>query len=32
MVVFMGSYLRTSFGHVYLTDQLPMGFSPEEIE
>jgi len=32
MVVFMGTYLRTSFGHVYLTDQLPAGFSPKEIE
>jgi hypothetical protein len=32
MVVFMGTYLRTSFGHVYLTDQLPTGFSPEEIK
>ena len=32
MVVFMGTYLRTSFGHVYLTDQLPEGFSPGKIE
>jgi hypothetical protein len=32
MVVFMGTYLRTSFGHVYLTDQLPAGFSPEGME
>jgi hypothetical protein len=32
MVVFMGTYLRTSFGHVYLTDQLPAGFSPEGIQ
>jgi hypothetical protein len=32
MVVFMGTYLRTSFGHVYLTDQLPTGFSPEELK
>ena len=28
MVVVMGSYLRTSFGYVYLTDQLPAGFAP----
>jgi hypothetical protein len=32
MVVFMGTYLRTSFGHVYLTDQLPAGFSPEGLQ
>ncbi len=32
MVVFMGTYLRTSFGHVDLTDQLPAGFSPEGIQ
>jgi hypothetical protein len=28
MVVVIGSYLRTSFGYVYLTDQLPTGFAP----
>ena len=32
MVVFMGSYLRTFWGHVYLTDQLPPGFSPEALQ
>jgi hypothetical protein len=32
MVVFMGTYLRTSFGQAYLTDQLPAGFSPEGIQ
>lgn len=32
MVVFMGTYLRTSFGHVYLTDQLPDGFTPGRLE
>jgi hypothetical protein len=32
MVVFMGGYLRTFWGHVYLTDQLPEGFSPQELE
>jgi hypothetical protein len=32
MVVFMGTYLRTSYGHVYLTDQLPEGFSPGRLE
>ena len=32
MVVFMGGYLRTFFGHVYLTDQLPAGFSIEGLD
>lgn len=32
MVVSMGTYLRTSFGYAYLTDQLPTGFSAEEIK
>ena len=32
MVVVMGGYLRTFWGHVYLTDQLPAGFSPQELE
>jgi hypothetical protein len=32
MVVFMGGYLRTFWGHVYLTDQLPAGFSPQDLE
>jgi hypothetical protein len=32
MVVFMGGYLRTFFGHVYLTDQLPAGFAAPGIE
>jgi hypothetical protein len=32
MVVFMGGYLRTFFGHVYLTEQLPQGFSVEGME
>jgi hypothetical protein len=32
MVVFMGTYLRTSFGYVYLTEELPAGFSSKEIE
>ena len=32
MVVFMGGYLRTFWGHVYLTDQLPEGFTPQELE
>jgi hypothetical protein len=31
MVVFTGGYLRTFFGHVYLTDQLPAGFDPQSI-
>ena len=31
MVVFMGGYLRTFWGHVYLTNQLPAGFSPQEL-
>lgn len=32
MVVVMGGYLRTFFGYAYLTDQLPAGFSPEELK
>jgi hypothetical protein len=32
MVVFMGGYLRTFWGHAYLTDQLPAGFSPQELK
>jgi hypothetical protein len=32
MVVVMGGYLRTFWGHVYLTEQLPAGFSPQELE
>lgn len=32
MVVVMGGYLRTFFGHAYLSDRLPAGFSPEAIE
>jgi hypothetical protein len=32
MVVVMGGYLRTFWGHVYLTDQLPAGVSPQELE
>ena len=31
MVVFVGGYLRISFGFVYLPDRLPTGFSPEAI-
>jgi len=31
MVVFMGGYLRTFFGHVYLTDELPAGFDVQSI-
>jgi hypothetical protein len=31
MVVVMGGHQRAFFGHVYLTDLLPAGFSPEEI-
>jgi hypothetical protein len=32
MVVVMGGYLRTFWGHAYLTDQLPAGVSPQELE
>ena len=28
LVVYLGGYLRTFWGHVYLSDQLPAGFSP----
>lgn len=31
MVVIMGGHQRAFFGHVYLTDQLPEGLSPEDI-
>ncbi len=31
MVVFVGGYLRMSYGYVYLTDRLPAGFSPRDI-
>jgi len=31
MVVFVGGYLRMSFGYVYLLDRLPTGFSPQDI-
>jgi len=31
MVVFVGGYLRISFGYVYLPDRLPAGFSPQDI-
>jgi len=31
MVVFMGGYLRTFFGHVYLTDLVPAGLDPKDI-
>jgi hypothetical protein len=28
----MGGYLRTFWGHVYLTDELPPGFTPKQLE
>ena len=31
MVVVMGGHLRTFFGHAYLTDMLPAGFSTQEM-
>ena len=31
MVVFVGGYLRMSFGYVYLPDRFPAGFSPQDI-
>jgi hypothetical protein len=32
MVVVMGSYLRTSWGHVVLTDLLPAGVSADDVQ
>ena len=32
LVVVMGGYLRTSFGHAYLPEQLPAGFSLQDLE
>jgi hypothetical protein len=32
MVIFMSGHLRTFYGHVYLTEQLPAGFSLQGLE
>jgi hypothetical protein len=32
LVVYMDGYLRTFWGHVYLSDQLPPGFSPDALQ